>query len=125
MARKPNVSIGTCPCPVAGCPREAAPIYRFAKRSDKPDPQRKAGKFYGRCPEHGWFGYDGAEGMQKHIRENGTLNAGEKWDAVATPASSSSEPEPPKKPAAPPAPKPAPPPSSVPPKAPRKDLWDL
>lgn len=100
MARKSNVAVGVCPCPVSKCSAERAPLFRFATQAASPNTARKAGKFYGRCPTHGWFGYDGAPGMQTYIRENGKLNEGEQWatvesnDASASDSASDQPPEP-------------------------------
>lgn len=79
MARKPNAPVGICPCPVSKCGASKAPLFRFADRAKETTTARKAGRYYGRCPNHGWFGYDVAPAMQAYIREHGTLSEGEKW----------------------------------------------
>ncbi len=53
MAREPNTSIGTCPCPTKGC-EHVAPVYRYRQRNtEQPGRSRHAGKLYVVCPDHG------------------------------------------------------------------------
>lgn len=65
---KPNPTIGTCPCPVAGCALQMN-VKRMASRATT-GTARKGGTLYGDCPDHGRFGFDGAQKMQDYISEN-------------------------------------------------------
>lgn len=135
---KANPVIGTCPCPVRGCEKSLA-VKRVQPRTDAPSRQRKAGLLYGDCPDHGRFGFDGAQAMQDYIAENSTKcdASAPGGSAPAAPAEQSAPlpaaPQPkqqtpalePKKAAVPSAPKaapPAPPPSAQQP--PRRGLLD-
>ena len=50
--RTPNTPIGTCPCPFRGCD-QVGDLYRYRAQTDDPSKQRRAGKLYMRCPDHG------------------------------------------------------------------------
>ncbi len=78
---KPNPIIGTCPCPVKGC---ALPmnVKRMASRASIGS-ARKGGTLYGDCPDHGRFGFDGAQKMQDYITENSTKCPSEQSAASA------------------------------------------
>lgn len=134
MARKPNAPVGVCPCPVGKCSASKAPLFQFASSAKEAATARKAGRYYGRCPNHGWFGYDCAPAMQAYIREHGTLTEGHQWGSNAqseekpdaSPPNTQSPPPPPtQSPPPPPTSKVSPPkPGALAPTT-RPDVWNL
>lgn len=68
--RTPNRPIGTCPCPYRNCTK-VANVYKYRAQSDDPTKQRRAGKLYLKCEEHG------TTQDQSWILEHATITHGE------------------------------------------------
>lgn len=50
--RTKNTPIGTAPCPFKGCEKEG-PLFRYRSQTADEKKQRRAGKLYMRCEDHG------------------------------------------------------------------------
>lgn len=129
-----NPQIGTAPCPVRDCTKEAK-LFRFKERSEAATGRRFAGRLYGDCEDHGRFGGDGRTGINEYFLNMGTIwPAGQKpaeAAAVESPVKPQKEPAPAPAPAAvKKAPAPAPEPETAPARihaqpARSRDVWDL
>jgi hypothetical protein len=77
MPKKPNPSIGTCPCPVCGAESD---LKRFAVRAVIPSRSRRGGCLYVQCREHGAL-TSSSPAMQDWI-----LDRADVWGAGGKPA---------------------------------------
>lgn len=110
--RGKNEAIGRVECPHKGCAQKCD-VFKFRARGESERSvanQRRAGRFYGRCPEHGMFSGE-SPAVNEYIAENAEIWGSKKPASAGEPPAVAEKPAPvvvPESPAKPPAQRPQP-----------------